>query len=119
MDGQAENVIVMPQVEPLRVLLPAVHHGNSGDVVHHFSGLCVEQVVPAVVAPVTEAQRVTEQHADEAGQATVLMRAVSEAQGDRLLSQHLRPDLQLLSTFFAKSNSCASGPSTWEVDVEK
>lgn len=112
MDGQAENVIVMPQVEPLRVLLSVVHHGNGGDVVHHFSGLCVEQVVPAVVAPVTEAQRVTEQHTDEAGKATVLMmRAVSEAQGDRLFSQHLRPDLQLLSTFFAKSNSCASGPA--------
>lgn len=82
MDGQAENVIVMPQVEPLRMLLPVVHHGNGGDVVHHFSGLCVEQVVPAVVAPVTEAQWVTEQHADEVGKATVLTRAVSEAQGD-------------------------------------
>lgn len=54
MDGQAENVIVMPQVEPLRVLLPVVHHGNGGDVVHHLSGLCVEQIVPAVVAPVTD-----------------------------------------------------------------
>lgn len=87
------------------MLLPVVHHGNGGDVVHHFSGLCVEQVVPAVVAPVTEAQWVTEQHADEAGKATVLTRAVSEAQGDWLFSQHLRPDLQLLSMFFAKSNS--------------
>lgn len=61
MDGQAEDVIIMPQVQPLGVLLPVVHNSNCSDVVDHFSGLCVEQIVPTVVASVTEAQ-VQEMH---------------------------------------------------------
>lgn len=56
MDGQAEDVVVVPQVQPLGVLLPVVHDSNCSDVVDHVSGLRVEQVVPTVVASVTEAQ---------------------------------------------------------------
>lgn len=56
MDGQAENVIIMPQVQPLGVLLPVVHHSNGSNVVHHLSSLCVEQIVSTVIASVTEAQ---------------------------------------------------------------
>lgn len=56
MDGQAENVIIVPQVQPLGVLLPVVHDSNRSDVVDHFSSLRVEQIVPTVVASVSEAQ---------------------------------------------------------------
>lgn len=60
-DGQAENVIVVPQVQPLGVLLPVVHDSRGGDVVDHLSRLRVEQIVPTVVASVPGAQ-VQERH---------------------------------------------------------
>ena len=56
MNGQAENVIVVPQVQPLRVLLPVIHDSNCSNVIDHFSSLCVEQIVSTIVASVTEAQ---------------------------------------------------------------
>lgn len=56
MDGQAENVIIVPQVQPLGVLLPVVHDSNCRDVVDHLPSLCVEQIVPTVIASVSEAQ---------------------------------------------------------------
>lgn len=56
MDGQAENVIIVPQVQPLGVLLPVVHNSNCSNVIDHLSSLSVEQIVSTVVAPVAEAQ---------------------------------------------------------------
>lgn len=56
MDGQAEYVIIMPQIQPLGVLLPVVHNSNCSNVIDHFSSLCVEQIVSTVVASVTETQ---------------------------------------------------------------
>ena len=56
MNGQAENVIVVSQVQPLRVLLPIIHDSNCSNVIDHFSSLCVEQIVSTIVASVTEAQ---------------------------------------------------------------
>lgn len=61
MDGQAENVIIMPQVQPLGVLLSVVHDSNCSNVIDHFPSLRVEQIVSTVVASVTEAQ-VQEMH---------------------------------------------------------
>lgn len=61
MDGQAENVVIVPQVQPLGVLLPVIHNSNCGNVVDYFSSLCVEQIVSTVVASITEAQ-VQEMH---------------------------------------------------------
>lgn len=61
MDGQAEDVVIMPQVEPLGVLLPVVHDSNCSNVVDHFSSLCVEQIVSTVIASIPEAQ-VKEMH---------------------------------------------------------
>lgn len=55
MDAEAEDVVVVAEVEPLRVLLPVVHNGHGGDVINHLSCLRVEQVVPAVIAPVPAA----------------------------------------------------------------
>ena len=49
---QAEDVVVVAEVEALGVLLSAVDHGHGCYVVHHLPRLRVEQVVPAVVAPV-------------------------------------------------------------------
>ena len=61
MNGQAENVIVVSQVQSLRVLLPIVHDSNGSNVIDHFSSLCVEQIVSTIVASVTGAQ-VQEMH---------------------------------------------------------
>lgn len=55
MDAEAEDVVVVAEVEALRVLLPVVDNGHSSDVINHLSCLCVEQVVPAVIAPVPAA----------------------------------------------------------------
>lgn len=59
MDGQAEDVVVVAQVEPLRVLQTVVDDGDSSHVVHHLPRLGVEQVVPAVKAPIPEDQETT------------------------------------------------------------
>lgn len=56
MNGEAKDVIIVAQVQPLGVLLPVVHNSNCSDVVDHLSGLRVEQIVSAIVASVTEAQ---------------------------------------------------------------
>lgn len=61
MDGQAENVIIVSQVQPLGVLLPIVHDSNCSNVIDHFSSLCVEQIVSTIVASIAEAQ-VQEMH---------------------------------------------------------
>lgn len=55
MDAEAEDVVVVAEVEALRVLLPVVDDGHGGDVINHLSCLRVEQVVPAVIAPVPAA----------------------------------------------------------------
>lgn len=53
-DAQAEDVIVMTEIQPLSVLLPIVYNSYRSNVIHHFSGLCVEQVISTVIASVTE-----------------------------------------------------------------
>lgn len=50
--GQAEDVVVVAEVEPLAVLQPVVDDSHGGHVVHHLPGLSVEQVVATVEAPV-------------------------------------------------------------------
>ena len=50
--GQAEDVVVVAQVEPLGVLQPAVDHGHGGHVEDHVPRLAVEQVVATVEAAV-------------------------------------------------------------------
>lgn len=57
MDAQAQDVVVVAQVEALAVQLPVVDHAHSGHVVHHLAALGVEQVVPAVVTPIPERKR--------------------------------------------------------------
>lgn len=52
--------------------MPVVYHSNCSNVVHHFSSLCVEQIVSTVIASVTEAQVqeaqwLKEQHMNRAG----------------------------------------------------
>lgn len=50
--GEAEDVVVMSVVKALAVLLSVIDHGNSSDVIHHFSGLCVKQIIPTVATPI-------------------------------------------------------------------
>lgn len=50
--GQAEDVVVVAEVEPLAVLQPVVDDNHGGHVVNHLPGLSVEQVVATVEAPV-------------------------------------------------------------------
>lgn len=52
MDSQAEDVIIVAHVESLGILLSVVHNANGSHVVDDLSGLSVEQVAPAIVAPV-------------------------------------------------------------------
>lgn len=52
MHGQAEDVVVVAEVEPLAVLQPVVDDSHGGHVVHHLSSLSVEQVVATVETPV-------------------------------------------------------------------
>lgn len=47
-----DDVIVVAQVEPLAVLPGVVDHPHPGHEVHHLLPGRVEQVVPALVAPV-------------------------------------------------------------------
>lgn len=51
-DGQAEDVVIVAHVETLGVLLSVVHDADSSDVVNDLTRLSVEQIAPAVVAPV-------------------------------------------------------------------
>lgn len=44
----------MTEIQPLSVLLPVVHHSYSSNMIHYFSALCVEQVIPTVIASITE-----------------------------------------------------------------
>lgn len=50
--SQAEDVVVVAEVEPLAVLQPVVDDGHGGHVVHNLPSLSVEQVVATVEAPV-------------------------------------------------------------------
>lgn len=52
MDSQAEDVIIVAHVESLGILLSVVHNPNGSHVVDYLPGLSVEQVAPAIVAPV-------------------------------------------------------------------
>lgn len=56
MDAEAQDVIVVAQVEALHMQLTVVDHAHRCYVVQHLPALRVKQVVPAVVATVT-AQR--------------------------------------------------------------
>lgn len=55
--GQAEDVVVVAEVEPLAVLQPVVDDDHGGHVVHHLPCLSVEQVVATVEAPVPAGSR--------------------------------------------------------------
>lgn len=56
-DSQAKDVIIVAHVEPLGVLLSVVHDPNGSHVVDDLPGLSVEQVAPAIVAPVAATKR--------------------------------------------------------------
>lgn len=56
MHSEAQDIVVMTEVKALRVLLSGIHHGHSRHMIHHLSGLSVEQIIPAVTAPVPETQ---------------------------------------------------------------
>jgi len=42
------------KIQPLSVLLPIIYNSYSSNMIHHFSGLRVEQVISTVIASVTE-----------------------------------------------------------------
>lgn len=52
MDGEAEDVVIVAHVESLGILLSVVHNPNGSHVVDNLPRLSVEQVAPAIVAPV-------------------------------------------------------------------
>lgn len=52
MDSQTEDVVIVAHVESLGILLSVVHNPNGSHVVDYLSCLSVEQVAPAIVAPV-------------------------------------------------------------------
>lgn len=56
MHSEAQYIVVMTEVKALRVLLSVIHHHHSRHMIHHLSGLSVEQIIPAVTAPVPETQ---------------------------------------------------------------
>lgn len=59
MNSQAEDVIIVAHVESLGILLSVVHNPNGSHVVNYLPGLSVEQVAPAIVAPVAATKRGT------------------------------------------------------------
>lgn len=61
-DGEAEYVIVVAEVEPLTVLQPVVDNGDGGHVIHHLPRLTVEQVVTTVKAPIPAGNRKSDRH---------------------------------------------------------
>lgn len=67
MHGQAEDVVVVAEVEPLAVLQPVVDDDHGGHVVDHLPGLSVEQVVATVEAPVPAGISVVSEEPEEQG----------------------------------------------------
>lgn len=67
MHGQAEDVVVVAEVEPLAVLQPVVDDSHGGHVVHHLPSLSVEQVVATVEAPVPERTSVVSEEPEAQG----------------------------------------------------
>lgn len=57
MDSQTEDVIIMPHIETLGILLSVIHNPNGSYMVDYLPCLGVEQVTPAVVAPVAANKR--------------------------------------------------------------
>lgn len=57
MDREAEDVVVVAEVEPLAVLQPVVDDSDGSHVVQHLARLAVEQVVTAVKASVPAGHR--------------------------------------------------------------
>ena len=51
-DAEAQDVVIVAEVEALAVQLPVVDHTHRRHVVQHLAALSVEQVVPAVVTTV-------------------------------------------------------------------
>ena len=51
-DAEAQDVVVMAEVEALTVQLSVVDHAHRRHVVQHLPALSVEEVVPAVVPTV-------------------------------------------------------------------
>lgn len=47
----------MAHIETLSILLSVVHNANGSYMVDYLPGLGVEQITPAVIAPVTAAER--------------------------------------------------------------
>lgn len=54
MNSQTDNVIVMAKVESLHILLTIIHYSYCCNMVNNFSILSVKQIIPAIIAPVTE-----------------------------------------------------------------
>lgn len=54
MHGQAEDVVVVTQVEALRVLLPVINDSHRCHVVHDLTSLSVKQITSAVITSVTK-----------------------------------------------------------------
>lgn len=52
MCGEAEDVVIMPEVKALAMLLSVIDHGYSSYVIHHLPGLRVEQIIPAVATSI-------------------------------------------------------------------
>lgn len=59
MDSQTQNVIIMPHIETLGILLSVVHNPDSSYMVDYLPSLGVEQVAPAIVAPVAAKKKNT------------------------------------------------------------
>ena len=51
-DGETEDVVIVAQIEALRVLLPVVDDGHRRHVIHNLGCLRVKQIIPAVIAPI-------------------------------------------------------------------
>lgn len=61
-DGEAEDVVVVTEVESLTVLRPVVDDGDGSHVIHHLPRLTVEQVVTTVKAPIPAGNRKSDRH---------------------------------------------------------
>lgn len=57
MDSQTQDVIIMPHIETLGILLSVVNNPNGSYMVDYLPSLGVEQVTPAIVAPVAANKR--------------------------------------------------------------
>lgn len=56
-NSQTEDVIIMAHVETLGILLSVVHNPNGSYMVDYLPSLGVEQITPAIIAPVTATKR--------------------------------------------------------------